>query len=56
MAALDRRVPFIGFACAVAATVKVDVLTLMTVSEPLVSCARGEGGQLRIIHGRLLNF
>ena len=43
VAAFDRRVPFIGFVCCVAATGKVNVLTLMAVSESMVLCARGEG-------------
>ena len=53
VATFDQRVPFIGFA---AATGEVDVLTLMAVSEaePLVLRTRGQGGQLRMNHGRLL--
>ena len=37
----DRRVPLICFACGVATMSEVDVWTLMAVSQPLVSCARG---------------
>ena len=47
VAAFDRRVTLIGFACGVAATGEVDVWTLIAVSE---------GGQLRIPHEGLLDF
>ena len=41
VATFGRRVPLICFACGVATTSEVDVWTLMGVSQPLVSCARG---------------
>ena len=55
VAAFDRRVPFIGFACCVAATGKVNVLTLMAVSETF-RVRGGRGAIIRIPHGRLLHF